>query len=172
MRKRNNQKAAKKSHLFTAFISQSFLFFPYSEMYPSLTSVGSRSRWYLNKQTAQEVADEITDMEEKLAEKRQNDIQVGITIQIRGHAALPIKVTGVVDKDEEDDEEIIVAGQLRETVEEDMVEEEPQDLDDEYMPPRVDSNDLYTTLHTPTMDMYDGPVSPPYYGIFGNPDLP
>lgn len=141
-------------------------------MYPSLTSVGSRSRWYLTKQTAQDLADEITELEEKIAEKKQNEIQVGITIQIRGRAALPITVTGQVDKDEEDDEEIS-REQQHETIDEGILErEQPQDLDDASASPRLDSNEDYTTLHTPVMDMYDTTASPPYYGIFGNPYSP
>jgi DNA-binding protein H-NS len=156
-----------------AFLFLSLYFLHYSKMYPSLTSVSSRSRWYLHKPTTREVVDEITELEEKLAEKRQADIQVGTTIQIRGRAALPIKVTNIVDQDEEDDEEMMVARQPQDTNEEDMIEEEFQDLNDAYIQsPQIDSDNLYTSMRPPAMDMYDEPASSPYHDIFGNSDSP
>ncbi|KAG2230392.1 hypothetical protein INT48_004203 [Thamnidium elegans] len=57
-------------------------------MYPSLTSVASSSRWYSKKQSAQDKLIEITQMEEKLAEKRLKNVQVGATILIRGKPSI------------------------------------------------------------------------------------
>ncbi|GAA5810563.1 hypothetical protein MFLAVUS_003986 [Mucor flavus] len=53
-------------------------------MYPSLTSVASSSRWYSKKQSAKDKLIEITQMEERLSEKRSKNVKVGATILIRG----------------------------------------------------------------------------------------
>ncbi|GAA5804353.1 hypothetical protein HPULCUR_009841 [Helicostylum pulchrum] len=53
-------------------------------MYPSLTSVASSSRWYSKKQSTQDKLTEITQMEERLAERRSKNVQTGAIILIRG----------------------------------------------------------------------------------------
>ncbi|KAL9549334.1 hypothetical protein MBANPS3_005254 [Mucor bainieri] len=74
-------------------------------MYPTLTPVGKSSHWYTEKQTIQEKAQEITDLEERLDAKRLNDIQVGIPIWIRGQPILPTKILSITgDRDEDEDE--------------------------------------------------------------------
>ncbi|GAN10389.1 hypothetical protein MAM1_0350d09930 [Mucor ambiguus] len=74
-------------------------------MYPTLTPVGKSSHWYTEKQTIQEKAQEITDLEDRMEAKRLNDIQVGIPILIRGQPILPSKILSVNgDKDEEEEE--------------------------------------------------------------------
>ncbi|KAI9363823.1 hypothetical protein BD770DRAFT_407382 [Pilaira anomala] len=72
-------------------------------MYPSLTPVASSSRWYSKKQTAQEKLAEITQMEDKLIEKRLKNLQVGATILIRGKPALESRE----DRVDSDDEHIV-----------------------------------------------------------------
>lgn len=73
-------------------------------MFPTLLSTASASRWYHNKPTQQEKLADIEYMEEKLAEQRMADKEVGVRILIRGKPAINIKVPQINEQEDEHDE--------------------------------------------------------------------
>lgn len=69
-------------------------------MYPSLTAVGSSSRWYSKKNTAQDKLSDIISKEELLAEKRQKAFKVGATVLVRGKPVDPALISTIRDQED------------------------------------------------------------------------
>jgi hypothetical protein len=89
-------------------------------MYPSLTSIGSGSRWYSKKQTPQENLMEITELENQLAERRAYNLEVGVPIMIRGKPTISNKIMNIEKEDDrmEEEEEAEEEGEREEDEEE------------------------------------------------------
>lgn len=127
-------------------------------MYPSLTSIGSGSRWYSKKQTPQEILMDITYMEQELARKREFTIEVDVPIKIRGKLTVSNKMMNMekdddrmddrMDEEEEEEEDNMMIHQQQ-----GMIMEEGEEEEEEEDNPFIGHNNNYNQQDL--YNMYD-----------------
>lgn len=109
-------------------------------MFPSLLSTASASRWYHKKPTQQEKLAEIEYMEEKLAEQRIADKEVGVRILIRGKPAINSKSSNINDGEDDHD---------------DVIEEEEEAVDDNVVEPEEGEGGEHFNTYNTDSDLYN-----------------
>jgi hypothetical protein len=105
-------------------------------MYPSLLSTSSASRWYSKKTTQQEKLSQIERLEEKIAEQKQADKEVGVRILIRGKPTISSKSSNLNEQEDE-----------RDIMEEDVRIIEPEEEDNDN--PDTNTDEAYRNMFYP-----------------------
>lgn len=130
-----------KYELFTP--SPLFDYYLFSIMFPTLLSTASASRWYHNKPTQQEKLADIEYMEEKLAEQRMADREVGVRILIRGKPAINLKISQINEQEDEHEEMAEEEPMGDRFIEPEEPEEEEEEQDQRHFNTYNSNSDLY-----------------------------
>ncbi|KAI7907031.1 uncharacterized protein BX663DRAFT_482709 [Cokeromyces recurvatus] len=148
-------------------------------MYPSLNPVRNGSRWYAKKQTQQEKIDEISFYEERLAEKRSEEIQVTIPIWVNGEYIIPTKIMdkNEIEEEEEDNlDEFFTRDEEHYASNESLEEDEyNNNFNNNSSPSNQFANELYHDMYSPYADVpdqYETPDSPEEYEAHHSTEYP